>query len=60
MTMKHIPFALAGLTALMMPLTATADIAFVSNEKGNTVSVVDVATQEAIAEFKAGNPGAGV
>ncbi len=58
--MKHLSTATLGFLALAWPMTAMADVAFISNEKGNTITVVDVDTQEAIDEFKAGNRPRGI
>ncbi|MEM9439591.1 MAG: hypothetical protein AAGA73_04025, partial [Pseudomonadota bacterium] len=40
--------------------SATAGKAFVSNEKGNTITVVDTETWEAVEEFPAGNRPRGI
>ncbi|WP_422785588.1 PQQ-dependent catabolism-associated beta-propeller protein [Roseibium algae] len=49
-----------SLCVLTTPDTAYAYKAFVSNEKGNTVSVIDSETWEQIAEFPAGNRPRGI
>jgi PQQ-dependent catabolism-associated beta-propeller protein len=51
-----------GLAASVLPLagTALANQAFVSNEKGNTVTVIDTETWEATKEFAVGNRPRGI
>ena len=47
---------LAVLSLLILPLTALcAPFAYVQNEKSGTVSVIDTATDEVVAEIKAGD-----
>ena len=52
--------ALAATCLMCSVLPAAANKIFVSNEKGNTVTVVDSASWEAIAEFDAGNRPRGI
>ncbi|WP_150524104.1 PQQ-dependent catabolism-associated beta-propeller protein [Roseibium sediminis] len=47
-------------TCLATTSPALANKAFVSNERGNTVTVVDTETWEALAEFEAGNRPRGI
>jgi len=53
---------LAGVTAASLSIAdpALANKAFVSNEKGNTVSVIDTGTWEAVEEFPVGNRPRGI
>ncbi len=53
---------LAGVTAAALSMSgpAWANKVFVSNEKGNTVTVIDSATWEPVAEFPAGNRPRGI
>ncbi len=52
-------FLSVALTSVMA-LPAMANKAFISNEKGNTVTVVDTDTWEVLAEFPAGNRPRGI
>mgnify|MGYP005990593477 CR=1 FL=1 len=51
---------LATVLALLPALPAMAEKAFVSNERGNTISVVDTTTWEVVHEFFAGNRPRGI
>ena len=51
---------LSAALASIVAMPAMANKAFVSNEKGNTVTVVDTDTWEVLAEFPAGNRPRGI